>query len=238
MLLLQSFANWAGAGGILAHRTQGLVNGRSAPAHIQTELSQQSLTGAHLFHPPPFQDNTRLLLRASCGHRQCYHVVTYGTVRRGLRQFRDSLLCPAHDQARHTFSEHVQDFFDVLQMIGYQGLVVWDWNDVPLHPLMHWDATIFVGGLPHRIEIDGPIHDLNNGERNLGDVLKDASVLATPGISLLRLKHQDALTWAQSLLAYMDGRLQFQLHGVWGTAWYHPFQYPGHGAMLGYVQLI
>jgi hypothetical protein len=132
----------------------------------------------------------------------------------------------------------VKGFFDVLQMIGYQGIVVWDWNDVPQHPIMHWDATIFIGGLPHRIEIDGPVHDLRNGSRLPEDVAKDAVVIQAPGLSVLRLKHQDRLTWAHSLLTYIDGRLQFQLSGVWGTAWYFPFQYPGQGPMHGYVQMI
>jgi hypothetical protein len=132
----------------------------------------------------------------------------------------------------------VTGFYHAILMIGYVGVVVWDWNDVPLHPHMHWDATIFVGGLPHRIEVDGPIHDLINAERVLGDVMKDQAVIETPGLSVLRLKHQDCVTWPQALMAYIGARLQFQIHGVWGTAWYMPFQYPGQGPMLGYVQII
>lgn len=201
------------------------------------ELSQLCLTAGHLFQPPPFQDNTRLLLRASCGFRQCYQVVAFGTVRRGLRHGRDTLLCPAHNPARHTFSDWVRCCYDVLQAIGYQGIVVWDWNDVPQHPLMHWDATIFSSGMPHRLEIDGPIHDLRGGARMLADAVKDEIVIDSPGLSVLRLKHQDSLTWAQSLLAYIDGRTHFELEGVWGTAWYLPFQYPGQGPMHGYVQI-
>ena len=236
--LLQSFLNWLGGDATLAQRTQGFINGRTPPAHIQMELSQHSLTAGQLFQPPPFQDNTRLLLRASCGFRQCYHVVNYGTVRRGLRCFRDVLLCPAHDPDRHTFSECVKYFYEVLQILEYQGVVVWDWNDVPQHPRMHWDATIFIGGLPHRMEIDGPVHDLRDGDRMPEDVVKDQAVIETPGLSVLRLKHQDSITWAHTLLAYIHGRLQMHLDNVCGTAWYLPFQYPGHGPMLGYMHVM
>ncbi len=236
--LVQNFENWLGGVGTLVQRTQGFINGRAPPAHIQLQLTQYCLTAPNLFHPPPFQDNTRLLLRASCGFKQCYHVVTYETVRTGLRHLRDTLRCPAHDAARHTFSESVTRFFNTLEVIGYQGIVVWDWNDVPQHPIMHWDATIFIGGLAHRIEIDGPIHELRNGDRLLGDVHKDQVVIDTEGLSLLRLKHQDCVTWAQALMTYIGGRLQFELDGVWGTSWYLPFQYPGQGPMLGYVQIV
>jgi hypothetical protein len=102
---------------------------------------------------------------------------------------------------------------------------------------MHWDATIFTSGMPHRIEIDGPVHDLRGGARMLSDVVKDEIVIETPGLSILRLKHQDSLTWVHALLMYIDGRSQFEVHDVWGTAWYLPFQYPGQGPMHGYVQV-
>lgn len=236
--MVQWFHNWDGGGGTLAQRAQGFVNGRSPPAHMQLSIAEHSLTAGDLFHAQPLQDNTRLLLRASCSLRQCYHVVNYDTVKRGLRGLRDPLLCPAHDVARHTYSDCVLYFYNVLQQIGYQGVVVWDWNDVPQRRHMHWDATLFTADFPHRIEIDGPVHDLRAGLRLPGDICKDARVLGTAGVSLLRLKHQDCATWAVSLQTYMHGRLQFQIHDVWGTVWYLPFQYPGHGPMLGYLQII
>lgn len=83
----------------------------------------------------------------------------------------------------------------------------------------------------------GPVHDLKWGLRMYGDIVKDEQVLAED-LSVLRLKHQDCATWAVALQGYVDCRLQFLVHGVWGTERYLPFQYPGHGPMLGYVQII
>lgn len=165
-------------------------------------------------------------------------MVTRATVRRGLRELRDTLLCPAHDPTRHTFSGCVLYFYNVLQQLGYPGVVVWDWNDVPQRPLMHWDATLFREGMPHRVEIDGPIHDLKNDMRMHGDIVKDDLVVATPGLSLLRLKHQDSATWALALHAYMDGRVHSELDDVWATEWYRGFEYPGWGPMFGCVKII
>lgn len=204
---------------------------------MKWEIAQHSITAGNLFHAEPLQDNTRLLLRASCGVRQCYHVVNYDTVKRGVRRLRDTLLCPAHSGARHTYAESVFDFYTMLQQIGYQGVVVWDWNDVPQRPLMHWDATLFFHGLAHRVEIDGPIHDFRHGVRLPGDLRKDAQVIATEGLSLLRLKHQDSATWSLSLQIYMHGRLQLQCDDVWGTAYYDPFRYPGQGPMQGHLHI-
>lgn len=202
---------------------------------LQQQASQHSLTQLGCFiHQLGMVQHGRVLVRASCGHSQCYRVVTVQCVTKGFEHQRDPLLCPAHSGHYRYFSTCVTQFFTVLQTIGYQGVVVWDWHDVPGQPRMHWDATVFLHGSAHRFEIDGPSHDLVNGTRRIRDVTKDAVVKQNPVYSLLRLSYHDRLVWALTLQLYIQGRIQHMYGGVWGTAWYLPFGGQGHG-MLGII---
>jgi hypothetical protein len=113
----------------------------------------------------------------------------------------------------------------------YKGVAVYDWNDVPGQRRMHWDATLFLGGLAHRIEIDGPRHDLAGGLRLQEDIHKDQIVSADPSRSLLRLSYHDAHAWQLNLPLYLQSRMQLLIAGVWGTRWYQPFQGQGLGLL-------
>ena len=203
------------------------------------DIAQHSLTAQGLFDAQQWNNNTRLLLRASCGCRQCYRVVTYGTLKQKLRRGRDALLCPAHCQACNTFSRWVYKFYQTTVNLHYDGVVVWDWNDVPGNMHMHWDATLFVGGLAHRFEIDGPVHDLINGERRHRDVAKDGIVIQVGTFSILRLKHQDFNVWLDAIVNHMQNRLVLNLVGVWGTEWYAGFEHLGNGPLVaGFMHMI
>ena len=148
-----------------------------------------------------------------------------------MGQYRDCLTCPAHQHSRWSFSQWVHEFTQVLDQIQYQGVVIHDWNDVPGNRHMHWDATLFLGGVAHRIEIDGPRHDLVVGQRLMEDMQKDHIVCAHPSRSLLRLTYHDVHAWPLKLQLYLQCRMQLLLPGVWGTAWYLPFQGQGFGML-------
>ena len=218
----------------MAVRTHGYINGRRASELMHQVIAQHSLTAGHLFDTEPVQDNTRFLLSASCGHAHCYRVVTFGAVRRGFINFNDPLLCPAHNPARWSYSRWATIFYLCLISIGYNGIIVWDWYDTPENHRLHWDATVFLGGMAHRFEIDGPVHEIRGGNRPNADVRKDDIVRRNGAIGLLRLSYHDAHQWPLRIAQYIQGRLAGEMPGVWGTAWYLPFQ----GVNYGEVQIM
>lgn len=214
----------------MAHKTAGYIISRAGSAALQQQAAQHSLTqGDKFIHQLGMLDNSRVLVRASCGHTRCYRVVTVGCVRQAFGQHRDPLLCPAHQPEYANYSQYVSLYFNTLVVLGYQGVVVWDWHDVPAHPHMHWDATIFLADRAHRFEIDGPVHELQHGNRPLHDVVKDGVVKQNPNLSLLRLSYHDRHAWQLKTHLYLQGRLQNMLGGVWATAWYWPFAGQGDG---------
>lgn len=214
----------------MADKTAGYIISRAGSVELQQQASEHSLTQADDFiHQQGPLDHSRVLVRASCGHRQCYRVVTVGCVRQAFGQHRDPLLCPAHQPEYTYYSQYVTRYYDVLASLGYQGVVVWDWHDVPGHPHMHWDATIFLAGSAHRFEIDGPVHELQHGNRPLCDLVKDSVVKQNPNLSLLRLSFHDRHSWRLKTHLYLEGRLQNMFAGVWATAWYWPFAGHGYG---------
>lgn len=218
-----------------AAKTAGYVNSRAASVELQQQAAHHSLTQAGQFlYQQNTVDSTRLLLRASCGCKQCYRVVTIGAVRRSFARNGDPLKCPAHQMNYSNYSQYVTLFFEQLQYMGYAGVAVWDWHDVPAEPHMHWDCTLFLGGCAHRFEIDGPVHELRDGDRPLVDERKDAVVKNVPNLSLLRLSFHDRNAWAWKVLMYIAGRLQHFYNGVWATAWYTPFAGQGYG-MVGLI---
>ena len=81
-------------------------------------------------------------------------------------------------------------------------------------------------------EIDGPVHELRDGDIPLLDKTKDAAVKSVPNLSLLRLSFHDQNAWAWKVLLYILSRLQHFYNGIWATAWYTPFAGEGYG-MVG-----
>jgi hypothetical protein len=232
---VQGWAFWQQQHLPVALKTLGLINGRAGSVELQQQAAQHSLTQMGCFiHQQGFLGHSRVLARASCGERQCYRVVTVSAIRQAFSQQRDALLCPAHQNEYANYSQHVTIFFNMLQQMGYQGVVVWDWHDVPEHPHMHWDVTIFLQGIAHRFEIDGPVHELRNGNRPPEDIAKDSVVKENPNHSLLRLSFHDNNAWYLKTLLYLQGRLQNIYNGVWATPWYLPFMGQGHG-MVGII---
>jgi len=202
MCSVQGWIFWQQLQVPVAHKTAGYIISRAGSAVLQQQASQHSLTQGGLFiHQLGLVDHSRVLVRASCGHRQCYRVVSVGCVRQAFGHHRDPLLCPAHQPQYANYSQYVTLYFNVLAFIGYQGVVVWDWHDVPAHPHMHWDATVFLAGV----------------------------VKQNPNHSLLRLSFHDRHAWVLKTQLYLQGRLQNMLGGVWATAWYWPFAGQGHG---------
>lgn len=124
-------------------RTQkAVVRQGSLCGHATAAVSPYTHANRYMFQNGPV-DSSRVLVRASCGHTRCYRVVRVGSVRQGFSEGRDVSMCPAHQGHYVYFSRHVSHFYNVLLHIGYHGVVVWDWCDVPNHPHMHWDASIF-----------------------------------------------------------------------------------------------
>jgi hypothetical protein len=148
-----------------------------------------------------------------------------------MGQNRDCLTCPAHQNSRSTYSQWVWIFHVVISEMAYPGVVIFYWNDVPENRHMHWDATLFLGGMAHRFEVDGPRHRIVRGVRLLEDIQKDHIVNTRPAISLLRLSHHDVHAWPTKILLYLQSRMQLVIHGVWATEWYRPFQGQGDGSL-------
>lgn len=232
-MFVQEFGHWVVAGQLgWAARANSYIHARAASAQLQEQCAAHSLSQHTKFHPNMVnEESQRCLLRASCGHVQCFRVVSRGAVRRSMQQNRDCLKCPAHDNTRWSYSKWVLKFFNLLQATQYQGIVIYDWCDVPTNSHMHWDATVFQWGLAHRIELDGPTHDLVHSCRLVDDLEKDRIVCEDASRSLLRLSYHDADAWHLCLSKYVQARVQGSIEGVWGSRWYEDFQGEGYGRL-------
>ena len=146
-----------------------------------------------------------------------------------MSQSKDCLKCTAHNSTRWSYSQWVLKCFSLLQAIRYKGVVIYDWHDVPTNTHMHWDVTIFLGGLAHRIEIDGPRHNIGDGHRLAEDEEKDSIVCQNASRSLLRLSYDDVDAWRLLLEHYMTGRMHSIYPGVWCSSWNQDFQGVGFG---------
>ena len=107
--------------------------------------------------------------------------------------------------------------------MGYQGVVIWDWHDVPDKPKFHWDATLCWQGKVLRFEIDAESHEKRPRDEN--DVKKDQIVGHLGHLCLLRLQRGDNATWNESINAFRD----IQVPGVYYTRWY---QFLVHEGMI------
>lgn len=206
---VQGWGNWN-------EQIDALVANRQAPLPMIQWFSHNALRQDVALLP--WEDvegeETRLILRASCGGPRCWRVVAVNTLRVRMHEGVDCLKCPCHEVACRTYSPLCATF---LQSITpwYSGPVVWDWADISDVPNgTHFDATIAFDNRAVRFEIDGKYHIVS--PRIESDRFKDI-IVNQNGQSMLRLHYGDkhrwnALAWEYSVLHRV---------GVYYTASYH-----------------
>lgn len=195
-------------------RARRYVESRQAPLEIVQYVQDHNLIArAHREPGAQMQPHHYVVLGCSCEMQGCFKVLKMDSVRSAVEARRtDPLGCPAHSQSSdecRTFSRHVSDFAERLEMRGYGGNVIWDWHDLAISPNMHIDATLLAapGDNEHitafRFEIDGPRHfDEKVVVRDYQDRRKDA-FLKHERVSMLRLHHADVETWSEFIDRYV-----------------------------------
>jgi hypothetical protein len=184
-------------------------------AHQTSESNAGDICAAQLCATPLWRPSERIrrqsicALHCGCKHAMCVKVLCADSVRRSLAEGRDPLACPAHDRGCPTFSEHVRHFADVVKGAGHQGIIIWDWHDLPSASALHFDATIMLkcwrsGGIcARRFEIDGPQHFSHAHALRKPDDCKKDRLMDQVGAHCLRLHHGDKVTWPQCIVMHI-----------------------------------
>ena len=223
---MQEWGTWGEHEGNFSARFCGLYNARAAPQQMLVEVAAHSVTQQALVHTQnpihviPYP-NYRVVLRASCGYRNCFRVVTVAHLRRALLENKDCLRCPAHQQDSRTYSIWVRRFMDMVLALGVNSVMIHDWKDVPTRSDMHWDLVMFLNGRAFRFEIDGPVHE----PRHFNDGPKDAVVnlWGAQPFSVARFHYTDyhnGQGWQEAFIQYTALTPAPRLHGMFYTSRY------------------
>ncbi len=149
-------------------------------------------------------------MHCSCKNSRCVKVIAFDTARNALQRKSDPLVCPAHQKDCHTWSELIVIFYTIVEDSSYKGIIVWDHHDIPGHPRMHFDATLFVESklvagvvVGKRFEIDGKSHlSKYGGTRLPQDIIKDKAMNAL-GADTLRLHQKDIGGWGDCIANHL-----------------------------------
>ena len=181
-------------------------------ARVETALVEgASLTGQKFWRPgTSIQCRTMVALRCTCQRPACVKVASAASIQKALAKGRDPRLCPAHDEECPTYSRHMLPLYQIVTSLPGDNLIVYDWQDLPGHPSMHFDATVLMTdgqpwGTTHakRFEIDSKFHLARpGGTRPATDVRKDLGMTAS-GAHCLRLHCLDLPAWAGCVTAHL-----------------------------------
>ena len=201
-----------------AERRTRLLSTWQASQAISMRVAAVSQLGAESIQLPDsaIQLNRAVVCCCTCGHDMCLRVVKFDTMRRRWPGPR----CPAHDKACATYSAAVKHFHEIVQCMQCFDKVIWDWHDIPECPGSHIDATVLLGDVALRFEIDGRSHFSQQGTQRLdSDESKDA-VLTHAGMRVTRLHVDDVDSWHEVIQHTASMMLFGDTGGVAFTAAY------------------